>query len=317
MQILRHLDEAWNLSSSIVTLGNFDGLHLGHRKLIDGAVADGKKLSLPSVVLTFEPHPLKVLAPERAPKLILAYKDKLRLLQRFGVEIVAVQPFDHDFANLEGEDFVRNVLVGRLNARKVWVGRDFRFGRGRKAGVEDLLAWGSDRCIEVAAVEPVVVGEERVSSSRIRQLLAAGRVRDAKSMLGRYHFVSGRVVEGHRRGRELGYPTANIAARTEVLPQDGIYATLFHLGAKVLLSVSSIGLNPTFGQGPRTVESYLLDFNENIYGQEVHVSFVDRLRPEAKFASVPELVEQIRRDVLSAQAVFATLKIQPGASALT
>jgi riboflavin kinase/FMN adenylyltransferase len=313
MQIVRHLNESeWKLASAVLTLGNFDGLHLGHRALIEGAVADATSLAVPSVAMTFEPHPLKVLAPERAPKLILSHKDKLRILQSFAVSIVAVQPFDRNFANLEAEDFVRNLLVGRLKAKKIWVGRDFRFGRGRKAGVEELMRWGSQYGFEVAAVEPVVVAGERVSSSRIRQLLADGRVDKAKSMLGRYHFVSGRVVEGLRRGRQLGYPTANIASRTEVLPQDGIYATIFHIGARSLLSVSSIGRNPTFGEGPRTVESYIMEFDDDIYGQEVSLSFVERLRAEAKFESVAGLIAQIDQDVVSAQAVFQRLNLRPG-----
>ena len=132
-------------------------------------------------------------------------------------------------------------------------------------------------------------------------------------MLGRYHFVSGRVVEGHRRGRNLGYPTANIASRTEVLPRDGIYATLFQLGSEIRLSVSSVGLNPTFGGGPRTIETYVMDFNKDIYGEEVRLSFVERLRPEAKFGSVVELVAQIQRDVSAAEAVFERLNIRAGA----
>jgi riboflavin kinase / FMN adenylyltransferase len=312
MQFVRHLNESgWNLASAVLTLGNFDGLHLGHRALIEGAVADAMRLDVPSVVLTFEPHPLKVLAPERAPKLILCHKDKLRMLQSFAVSIVAVQPFDRNFANVDAEEFVRNSLIERLKAKKIWVGRDFRFGRGRKAGVEELIRWGGQHGFEVTAVEPVIVDGERVSSSRVRQLLADGRVREAKSMLGRYHFVSGRVVEGLRRGRRIGYPTANIAPWTEVLPQDGIYATLFHIAGRSLLSVSSVGRNPTFGEGPRTVESHIMDFDDNIYAQEVSLSYVERLRPEAKFESVPALIAQIDQDVLNAQAVFQRLNLQP------
>ena len=153
MQVVRHLNEpGWNLASAVLTLGNFDGLHLGHRALIEGAVADAIRLDIPSVVLTFEPHPLKVLAQERAPKLILSHKDKLRMLQSFAVSIVAVQPFHLKFASVEAEDFVRNLLVDRLKARKIWVGCDFRFGRGRKAGVEELIRWGGQHGFEVAAV---------------------------------------------------------------------------------------------------------------------------------------------------------------------
>lgn len=315
MQILRHINgQSQKLLGSVVTLGNFDGIHLGHRALISGAVTDAKRIGVPSVVLTFEPHPIKVLAPERAPKLILAHKDKIQLLQNFGVDIVAVQQFDLPFSKLSAEEFVRDLLVGQLKVKKLWVGKDLRFGQGRKGKVDDLMRWGEDFGFEVAAVDPIIVGGERVSSSRIRDLIGAGRVEDVKAMLGRYHFVSGRVVEGHRRGKDLGFPTANIAARTEVLPADGIYATLFHLHERVWLSVSSVGRNPTFGAGPRTVESYILDFGNNIYGESVRLSFVRRLREEVKFSSVAELVAQISTDVQCAESVFRDLGMQPGPS---
>ena len=305
MQIIRHIDEnSPNLTGSVVTLGNFDGIHRGHQALIGGAVSDSKQIGVPSVVLTFEPHPLRVLAPERAPKLILAPKDKMQLLQSLGVDVVAVQHFDLAFAKRSAEEFVSELLVRRLKARKIWVGRDLRFGQGRKGTVDDLIRWGRDLAFDVAVVEPILVQGNRVSSSRIRELVSKGRVDEVKDMLGRYHFVSGRVVEGNRRGRELGFPTANIAARTEVLPSDGIYATLFHIDTRVLLSVSSIGRNPTFGPGPRTVESFIIDFDEPIYGKTVRLSFIKRIRDEVKFSSIPELIAQIRSDVQSAEAIF-------------
>ena len=305
MQIIRHIDEnSPNLTGSVVTLGNFDGIHRGHQALIGGAVSDSKQIGVPSVVLTFEPHPLRVLAPERAPKLILASKDKMQILQSLGVDVVAVQHFDLAFAKRSAEEFVSDLLVRRLKARKIWVGRDLRFGQGRKGTVDDLIRWGRDLAFDVAVVEPILVQGNRVSSSRIRELVSKGRVDEVKDMLGRYHFVSGQVVEGNRRGRELGFPTANIAARTEVLPSDGIYATLFHIDTRVLLSVSSIGRNPTFGPGPRTVESFIIDFDEAIYGKTVRLSFIKRIRDEVKFSSIPELIAQIRSDVQSAEAIF-------------
>ena len=315
MQIIRHIGEQDpNLAGSVVTLGNFDGVHLGHQALICAAVSDAKQRGLPSVVLTFEPHPLKVLAPERAPKLILAHKDKMQLLQQLGVDIVAVQPFDFSFAKLGPEEFVRGLLAGRLKAKKLWVGKDLRFGQGRKGSVADLLRWGGGLGFEVSVVEPILVDSQRVSSSRIRELISEGRVDEVKPLLGRYHFVSGRVTEGHRRGKDLGFPTANLATRTEVLPPDGIYATVFNLGQRELLSVSSIGVNPTFGQGPRTVESYIMDFNENIYGAAVRLSFIQGIREEKKFSSVRELVAQIGADVQIAERIFRDLKIAPGIS---
>ena len=316
MQIIRHIaEQSQDLAGSVVTLGNFDGIHLGHQALIAGAVSDSKKLALPSVVLTFEPHPLSVLAPDRAPKLILVRKDKMQLLQTLGVDIVAVQHFDLSFAALSAEDFVRDLLVGRLKARKIWVGKDLRFGQGRRGDVEDLRRWGRAFGFEVAVVEPVLVDGNRVSSSCIREFLSDGRVDEVKAMLGRYHFISGRVVEGHRRGKELGFPTANLFSRTEVLPGDGIYATLFHLGTRVLPSVSSVGLNPTFGAGPRTVESFIMGFDENIYGDAAKLSFVKRIRNEIKFSSVADLIAQIRNDVRDAEAILRGVRIDKIASA--
>ncbi|MGE5216607.1 MAG: bifunctional riboflavin kinase/FAD synthetase [Chloroflexota bacterium] len=312
MQILRHMDEqALEIAGSVVTLGNFDGIHLGHQALIGGAVEDSRRLGVPSVVLTFEPHPLNVLAPQRAPKLILAHKDKIQLLQNLGVDIVAVQRFDLAFAKLSAAEFVHTLLVGRLKVKKLWVGKDLRFGQGRQGSVDDLLRWGTELGFEVAVVEPILVNGRRVSSSGIRQLVSAGRVDEVKSMLGRYHFVSGRVTEGRRRGRDLGFPTANLALRTEVVPLDGIYATLFHLGERTLLSVSSIGLNPTFGAGPRTVESYIMNFNEEIYGAAVRLSFIKRIREEKKFDSAAELAAQILDDVRHAEAILGDLQISP------
>lgn len=310
MQIVRHTDEQiLTLPRSVVTLGNFDGIHRGHQALIGGAVADAKRMSMASVVLTFEPHPLEILAPERAPKMLLAHKDKMELLRALGVDVVVMQNFDLAFAKLSAEAFVRGILVDRLKAAKIWVGRGFRFGQGRRGTVVDLVRWGGNLDFQVAAVDPILVGGVPVSSSRIRQLVMDGRVAEVEALLGRYHFISGRVVSGQRRGREIGFPTANVSTRTEVLPADGIYATLFSLGDRRHLSVSSVGLNPTFGAGPRTVESYILNFREEIYGAAVKLAFVKRLREEKKFASVEALTAQIHQDVADAEAAFGALKI--------
>ena len=310
MQIVRHPDpHAPKLQGSVVTMGNFDGIHLGHQALIGGAVEDARSSRIPSVVLTFEPHPMQVLAPERAPKMLLSHKDKMELLRSLGVDVVMIQHFDLQFAKLAAEEFVRVVLLDRLKVAKIWVGKDLRFGEGRKGGVDDLLRWGTEAGFQVGIVEPILVDGVRVSSSRIRQLITDGKVDGARSLLGRYHFVSGRVVTGHQRGRDLGFPTANISSRTEVVPADGIYATLFHLGERTLLSVSSVGLNPTFGAGPRTIESHILNFHEDIYGAHVKLAFVKKIRDEQKFASTDELANQIRGDVASAQVIFETSQL--------
>jgi len=196
-----------------------------------------------------------------------------------------------------------------LRAAKVWVGKDLRFGQGRKGQVDDLIRWGSGFDFSVAVVDPILVNGARVSSSRIRQLIQDGHVEEVVALLGRYHFVSGRVVTGHRRGRDLGFPTANISTRTEMVPLDGIYATIFHLRQKDLPSVSSVGLNPTFGAGPRTVESFILNFDGEIYGAPVRLSFVKRIREEKNFPSVEALVAQMGQDVSSARGVFHDLNL--------
>jgi riboflavin kinase/FMN adenylyltransferase len=317
MEIFRHIeDRRLRLTRSIVTMGNFDGLHLAHQCLVRNAVEDAHRLGIPSVVLTFEPHPLKVLAPERAPKLILAHKDKMQLLQSFGIDIVVIQTFDTSFARLQPGTFVRNFLIDRLHIEKIWVGRDFRFGQGRKGTISDLIGWGAELGFKVGAVDPILVGGVRVSSSRIRQLVEEGRVDEVERMLGRYHFISGKVVTGHQRGRGLGFPTANISTRTEVIPPDGIYATIAEIGAERCRSVSNIGVNPTFGTGPRTVESFILDFDHDIYGDPLRLYFVKRIRPEKKFASVDQLVAQMHDDVKSARAIFDRLELSHESSAL-
>jgi riboflavin kinase/FMN adenylyltransferase len=292
---------------TVVTMGNFDGIHLGHQALVGNAVAEAKQWRTKSVVFTFEPHPLKLLAPERAPRMIVDHQDKMDMLQALGVDAVIVQSFDHRFASIQAEDFVRRYLLERLNLSKIWLGRDLKFGRARQGDAEDLIRWGTELGFGVGIVEPILVQGKRISSSRIRQLIEQGRVDEVQPMLGRYHFISGRVVSGHRRGRNLGFPTANLASVTELLPGDGIYATILELQNHCWLSVSSVGRNPTFGEGSRTVEAFILDFAGDIYGEAVKLSFVQRIREERMFAQIEDLVTQMREDVQTARAIFDQL----------
>jgi riboflavin kinase/FMN adenylyltransferase len=306
MEIRRHIeDHGPPIVRPVLTLGNFDGVHLGHQALLERVVKDARSSGGRSVVLTFEPHPLKLLAPERAPRLILTHKDKMALLQSFGVDVVMIQAFDAAFAAVEAETFARHYLFRRLGVRKMWVGSDLRFGRGRKGRVEELARWGADSGVAVGVIEPIVLNGHRVSSSRIRTLIERGAMREAKQHLGRYHFVSGRVAQGHGRGRTLGFPTANIVSRTEVLPPDGIYATTLESEGRQWPSVTSIGVNPTFGDGPRTIESYVFDFAGDLYGRSVKLFWVERIRDEKKFSSIELLVEQIKDDALRARAILS------------
>ena len=308
MKIFRHIDDQGLLvSGTVATMGNFDGIHLGHQTLVRNTVEESQRLGYPSTVLTFEPHPLKVLAPERAPSLILSYEDKMALLQSLGVDIVVAQRFDLQFASIAADEFVCRFLVDRLKIKKLWVGRDLRFGQGRKGGTDNLLRLAPGAGFEVGVLDPILLDGIRISSSRIRQLVEEGRVDEVRPMLGRYHFVSGRIVTGHRRGQKLGFPTANIATETEVVPLNGIYATLIQVKNKQWLSVSSVGVNPTFGDGPRTVESFILDFDGDIYGERVKLAFVQRIRDEKKFVLVKDLIGQMDEDVKRAKTLFKEL----------
>jgi riboflavin kinase/FMN adenylyltransferase len=304
-------DQQLSMRGSVVTMGNFDGIHLGHQALVRHTVEESKRLGYPSIVLTFEPHPLKVLAPERAPRLLLSCQDKLDLFQAFGVDIVIAQQFDREFASIAAEDFVRRFLVERLKTKKLWVGRDLRFGQGRKGGTGDLIRVAPEVGFQVGVLDPISSDGIRISSSRIRGLVEAGCVDEVRPMLGRYHFVSGHVVTGQGRGRKLGFPTANISSQTEVVPLNGIYATLIEVKSRQWLSVSSVGVNPTFGDGPRTVESFIFDFKSEIYGEAVKLSFVKRIRDEKKFSTVEDLIAQIHGDVEQARVIFKELRL-PG-----
>jgi riboflavin kinase/FMN adenylyltransferase len=305
MEILRHLDRPLSIPQPVLMLGNFDGVHLGHQALIGSAVADAKESGGRAVVFTFEPHPLKVLAPERAPRLILTHADKMALLEFYGAETVIIQKFDMDFAHIEAEKFVDEYLVRRIGVRKVWVGKDLRFGKGRKGRVEDLIRGGQQRGFGVGVVGPIEIDGHRVSSSRIRTLIERGQVRQAGQYLGRFHFISGRVVPGHGRGRDMGFPTANIESATEAVPLDGIYATMLEVGGRRLQSATSIGVNPTFGAGPRTIESYVFDFDGDLYGRDVKLYFIERIREEKKFSSSESLAEQIEQDVANVREILS------------
>ena len=310
MEILRHIpQQEQSIANAVLTMGSFDGLHLGHKALLERVVQEAKTIGGQSVVLTFEPHPLKILAPQRAPRLILSHKDKVLLLRSYGVDVVMVQNFTADFARIEAKDFVDDFLAARLGVRQVWVGKDFGFGRGKTGRVEHLIQWGIEKGFRVGVVEPVVVDGERVSSSRIRQLIESGEVDKANRFLGRPHFISGRVGYGRQRGKALGFPTANIASRTEVVPATGIYATFLEVQQCVWPSVTSVGYNPTFGPGPKTVECHVLNVSRDLYHQPVRVYFAERIREERKFSSPELLVAQMHEDVAAARGILAGREI--------
>lgn len=287
---------------SVVTIGKFDGVHIGHRAVVSRVRDEADARGLPAVALTFDRHPLSLLAPDRAPAALVSTTQRAELLQDAGVDVVVELPFDRDFAARTPLAFVEGVLVQLLNATAVLVGADFRFGHRGQGTVPLLRRLGAEFGFEVLEVGDVVSEgpqERRVSSSLIRELLDAGRVREAAALLGRAPTVRGTVVRGFQRGRELGYPTANLSRDHEgYLPRDGVYATRVAIdGETPMGAATSIGDNPTFeGVPARTLEAHVLDRELDLYDRTIEVAFVDYIRPMRKFDDMDALVARMRED---------------------
>jgi riboflavin kinase/FMN adenylyltransferase len=286
-----------------VALGTFDGVHLGHRRVIGAAVERARERGLVSAVVTFDPHPLRVLRPEQPLRLLTTTDQKIELVSELGVEEVVVIPFTSELSRQSAEDFCEHVLAGALDARSVSVGANFRFGHGA-TGDAALLAARPE--FDTDVVELVQQGDDSISSSRIRDLLAQGDVAQAADLLGAPYTLVGSVVEGDRRGRELGVPTANIEPPPDVVvPAPGIYAATAVIGDERMPAAVSIGVRPTFeGDGDERVEAHLIGFDGDLYGRTLKLSFLQRLRDEVRFDSPEELVDQMHRDVEQAQQIY-------------
>lgn len=287
---------AWPAAS--VTLGNFDGVHRGHQALVREAVAGARAACGTSVVLTFDPHPSRVLSPDRAPASLMTLDQKAEVLSGLGLDRLAVLPFTRELSEQEPDAFARDVLARALGARLVVVGSNFRFGRGRAGDVTRLRALGHSLGFAVRAVEPVWLEGGPISSSRVREALARGAVAPARDLLGRDFFVDGRVVRGDGRGRTIGVPTANLEPLNEILPRAGVYACRVRTPDGVSRPAAvNIGRRPTFGQDAFTLEAHILGFEGDLYGAALRVAFVERLRDERKFPDTGALVAQIRGDI--------------------
>ena len=292
---------------AVVTVGNFDGLHVGHQAILRTVTTRAAALDGEAIVYTFHPHPRKVLRPDRAPRLLTTLEQKLELLERYGADAVIVEPFDRDFASLPPERFVREVLHQRLGPVEVYVGYDFRFGRDREGSMRTLTELGPRLGFAVTIIPEVTIGDRDVNSTRIRELLGEGRVEQALPLLGRPYAVRGHVVEGDGRGRSLGFPTANVEAENEILPATGVYAVRLRLldagdPAPEHDAVANVGHRPTFkAADPVFLEAHLLDFEGDLYGGRVEIHFVAHLREERRFPDADALKEQIARDAEQAR----------------
>jgi riboflavin kinase/FMN adenylyltransferase len=289
-----------------VTVGNFDGVHRGHQVLADAVARDARAASGSAVVLTFDPHPSRVLAPERAPATLMTIAQRAEVLGGLGIDKLAVLPFTRELSQLTPAEFARRVLADCLGASVVVVGAGFRFGRGRAGDVRALGAFGEAMAFRVHGVPPVLHEGALVSSTRVREAVARGDVRAAHELLGRPHFLDGVVVRGGARGRSLGIPTANLDPVNETLPHGGVYACLARRlpdGGR-LRAVVNIGKRPTFGGGLTLVEAHILDFDGDLYGATLRIELHERLRDERRFEGPEALLEQVASDIAAARRVL-------------
>jgi riboflavin kinase / FMN adenylyltransferase len=294
-------------NGSTVTVGSFDGVHLGHEAVLREIARRAEAAGRASVLVTFEPHPLEVVNPQAAPPLLTTDVERREILAQLPLDYVLFLRFDRRLASLTPEEFVEQVLIERCHVRELVIGHDHGFGRGRSGDVETLRRLGAERGFDVDVVEVVDVGEQHVSSSRIRRAVAGGDLTTAARMLGRPYQVSGRVGQGERRGRLLGIPTINLTdvPPQKLLPPDGVYAVRVEWRGGRAGGMMNQGPRPTFGDGRRILEAHLLDFDGDLYGEWVRIEWVERLRDIERFGSVEALQQQLERDRTRARAVLA------------
>ncbi|HEV3470619.1 MAG TPA: bifunctional riboflavin kinase/FAD synthetase [Pyrinomonadaceae bacterium] len=306
MRLFHGYENAEIARPTVLTLGVFDGLHLGHQLIIRRVVERARAAGCVPTVITFDPHPRAVLHPESAPPLLQTFDQKVEAFGVLGVEQAIVIRFTREFAAVRAEEFLRDVVRDRLQAREVYLGRGFAFGRGREGNIELLREVSGELGFAAFEVPEVRLRGRRISSSRVRELLSEGKVNLARRMLGRPYGVEGRVVRGAERGRRLGFPTANLQPRNRVIPRRGVYVTATLVGGAWRRSVTNVGLRPTFGsQSEPSVETFVINWGGDLYGDVVRVRFLHRLRDERRFASADELKRQIDADVARAGRYFA------------
>jgi len=287
----------------VVTLGNFDGVHLGHQQIFRRVKQEASKIRGQGVVITFEPHPLKVLAPEKFLPLLTPFRKKIMLIEESGIEIVLCIEFSLKFSEIVPSEFIESILVKKVKVKKLIIGYNYHFGKGQRGDARTLKEAGKVFDFEVEVVDPLRVDETIVSSSWIRNLIQTGEVEEASKLLGRDYPITGKVVEGKKRGGTLGFPTANLEVSDELYPKTGVYAVEVVWNRQRFDGLANIGSNPTFATQtgntaePFSLEVHILDFNQDIYGKEIEVRFKKRIREEVRFESPSLLIEQIKKDI--------------------
>ena len=309
MKIIERLEDIEEpFPNAVVTIGNFDGVHIGHQSLFHEVVLKAGELHGTAVAMTFDPHPLRVLTKRRQPPLITLNEQKKELIAATELDVLIIVPFTRDFAAVSARDFVSKLLVERIGMKAVIVGKDYTFGKKREGDVDLLKTLGRELGFEVILADWITAplkDKGRISSTRIRKLIAGGNIEKAQKLLGRHYQIRGTVVGGRNRGGKLlGFPTANLALQDELCPQTGIYAVTVEWNGRAFQGVANIGYSPTFDDHQFTVEVHILDFKQEIYGQKIKINFLKRIRDEAKFASLEALTAQIHRDIAVARGIF-------------
>jgi len=302
MQLIENLDDIKSaFKNAVITIGNFDGVHIGHQALFHEVIERADAINGTSIAMTFEPHPIRVLKQNGHPPLITLYDQKVELIKKSGIDVLIVVPFTREFAAITAKEYVLDILVKRIGAQVVVVGEDYTFGKNREGNINLLRSYAEALDIQVEVVDWIPISKksaDRISSTRIRELVMDGRVGDAQKLLGRHYQIKGVVVTGRNRGGKLlGFPTANINLHDELSPKPGVYAVTVEATGRTHKGVANIGYSPTFEDNEFTVEAHLLDFDTDIYGQTIRINFVTRIRDEIKFSGIDELSDQITKDV--------------------
>jgi len=306
MRLIQDLNQLTEpLKNPVLTIGNFDGVHKGHLALFEKVKERAKEIGGESAVMTFDPHPVKVMRPENAPPLITPIHQKIKLIEQSGVDVIFCLPFTKEFSQTTAREFVENILVRKIGIKELVVGYDYSFGKGREGNIELLKELGNHFNYRVHVVGPVKIGETLVSSTSIRNLVMEGRLDEARILLGRHYEVAGTVIKGKNRGaRLLGFPTANLKLIDELTPKMGVYAVYVLFNGDAYQGVTNIGYNPTFGNGAFSVETHLLDFEGDLLGKTIRVQFIARLRDEKTFENAEALAEQIQKDIDAARKIL-------------
>jgi len=294
--------------NAVITIGNFDGVHIGHQALFHEVVEKADAIGGTAIAMTFEPHPLRVLKKNGNPPLITLYEQKAELIASSGIDVLICIPFTSEFANISADAFIRDILVKKIGVTAIVTGKDYTFGKNREGNLHFLKRLGSELGLEVIVSDWIQTGTcpDRISSTRIRELVTGGEMETARKLLGRHYQVRGTVVTGRNRGAKLlGFPTANIHLQDEICPKSGVYAITVDCLGKTFQGVANIGYSPTFSDNLFTVEVHILDFHNDIYGKRIRVNFVKRIRDEKKFSGFEALSQQIRTDIEDARNILS------------